>query len=256
MPQPDKLPLSVVMITYNAERTLHQTLASVVDWVGEVVLIDSGSTDATPTIARQFGCRFIHHPFTGYGPQKQVAIASAVHDWVLLLDADEAFDESLQRAVQQSFRVIPADTMAFSLPRSLVFLGRTLRYSGENRRPVLRLFNRRHGRVNDASVHESVEVAGSVITLSGELRHDSYASLHEYIDKLNHYTSLSAASMARNGRRSPVWTLPFRFLFTFLSIYVFKGGFLDGFPGFAWAFLSAVYPVIKYTKLYELNREP
>ncbi|MBC8156307.1 MAG: glycosyltransferase family 2 protein [Bacteroidetes bacterium] len=254
MHQPDKLPLSVVMITYNAERTLHQTIASVVDWAGEVVLVDSGSTDATPAIAQRFGCRVHHHPFAGYGPQKQFAIAQASHDWVLLLDADECVDETLQRAIQQVFADPPADTLAFSLPRSLVFLGRTLRHSGENRRPVVRLFNRRYGRVNAALVHEAVAVAGSVVPLRGELLHDSYASLHEYIDKLNQYTSLSAENMARAGRRSPVWTLPFRFVFTFLSIYVIKGGFLDGFPGFAWAFLSATYPVIKYIKLYDLSR--
>ncbi len=253
MHQLAKLPLSVVMITYNAERTLHQTLASVIDWAGEVVVVDSGSTDATLLIAGRLGCQVYRHPFAGYGPQKQFAIAQATHDWVLLLDADESLDDSLQEAVRQSFAVTPADTLAFSVPRSLVFLGCTLQHSGENRRPIVRIFNRHQGRVSDAAVHETVAVAGPVVALTGELRHDSYASLHEYIDKLNQYTSLGAETMARAGRRSPVWTLPFRFLFTFLSIYVFKGGFLDGFPGFAWAFLSATSPVIKYTKLYEIQ---
>lgn len=254
MPQPVTLPLSVVIITYNAERTLYQTLASVMDWAGEVVIVDSGSTDATLVIAQQCGCHVYHHPFAGYGPQKQVAIAKATYDWVMLLDADEACDVALQLAVQQVFADCPPDTTAFTVPRSLVFLGRVLRHSGQNRRPVLRLFNRRHGGVNNAPVHEAVEVAGPVVALTGELRHDSYASLHEYIDKLNQYTSLSADELARAGRQPPIWTLPFRFLFTLLSIYVLKGGFLDGFPGFIWAFLSAAYPVIKYTKLYEMRQ--
>ncbi len=251
---PARLPISVVIITYNAERTLHQTVASVIDWADEVVIVDSGSTDATLTIAQQVGCQLYHHAFAGYGPQKQFAIRQATHDWVLLLDADEVVDLALKESIRQAFEQPPANTTAFSLPRSLMFLGRTLQYSGENRRPVIRIFNRQFGGVNDATVHETVNVAGPVVSLTGELHHDSYASLQDYLDKLNRYTSLSAEAKARAGHRSPVWTLPFRFIFTFLSIYVFKGGVLDGFPGFAWAFLSASYPVIKYTKLYELTR--
>ncbi len=254
MAPPATLPLSVVLITYNAERTLHQTLTAVIDWAGEVIIVDSGSTDATLTIARQFGCHVYHHPYTGQGPQKQVAVAKATHDWVLLLDADETCDAVLQQAIQWAFADQPNRTTAFTLPRSLVFLGRLMQHSGQNRRPILRLFNREHGRVNDAADHETIETSGPVVALRGELRHDSYASLHDYLDKLNLYTSRGAEAMARAGRRPPVWVLPFRFLFTFLLIYVVKGGFLDGFPGFIWAFLSAVSPIVKYTKLYELNR--
>lgn len=254
MALPAKLPLSVVMITYNAERTLHQTLTAVVDWAGEVVIVDSGSTDATLIIAQQFGCHVYHHPYAGQGPQKQVAVAKATHDWVLLLDADEACDAALQQAIQQVFAGHPNNTTAFTLPRSLVFLGRLMRYSGQNRRAILRLFNREYGRVNDAADHETVETSGPIVALRGELRHNSYASLRDYLDKLNLYTSRGAEHMAQAGRRPIVWVLPFRFLFTFLLIYVAKGGFLDGFPGFVWAFLSAVSPIVKYTKLYELNR--
>lgn len=245
----------MVLITYNAERTLRQTLTSVIDWADEVIIVDSGSTDATLTIAEQFGCHVSYHPYAGQGPQKQVAVAKATHDWVLLLDADEACDVALQQAIQQVFAAPLNSTTAFTIPRSLVFLGQLMQYSGQNRRPILRLFNRQHGSVNNAADHEKIETSGPVVALRGELYHDSYASLRDYLDKLNLYTSRGAEKLAHDGYRSIVWILPFRFLFTFLLIYVGKGGFLDGFPGFIWSLLSAMSPIIKYTKLYELNRK-
>ena len=183
-----------------------------------------------------------------------MAVAKANHDWVLLLDADEACDATLQRSIRQTFAGHPNHTTAFALPRSLVFLGRLMQYSGQNRRPIVRLFNREYARVNDAADHEKIETTGPIVALRGELRHDSYASLRDYLDKLNVYTSRSAEILAHAGRRPAVWVLPFRFLFTFLLIYIVRGGFLDGFPGFIWAFLSAVSPIVKYTKLYEMNR--
>lgn len=251
--EPTKIPLSVVIITLNAERTLLQTLTSVIDWAGEVVVVDSGSTDATLTIARIMGCQIYHRTFDGYGPQKQFAVEQALNDWVLLLDADEVVDEALQQEIWRAMVTPPAEDQAFSVSRRLVFMGRAMRHVGESHKPLVRLFNRKGAKVSSALVHEQVEVSGDLVPLSGLLWHYSYGSLHEYLEKLNRYTTIGAGEMIKAGRYQTRWLLPFRFVWTFLSIYVFKGGFLDGFAGFTWALFSAIYPVAKYTKLHELR---
>lgn len=246
-----KSTLSVVIITLNAERTLDQTLRSVTDWVDEIVLVDSGSTDATLNIAQTYGCRIISHRFDGFGAQKQFAVEQATNDWVLLLDADEIPDITLQSAVQQLFTKTLDARQSFSLSRSLVFMGKTLHHSGEHNRPVVRLFNRRHTRISDALVHETVLTKGPVTLLSGTLWHDSYGSLHDYISKMNHYTSLNARQSGKKPRPQGPLDVSARFAFKFVKVYFIKGSILDGLPGFVWAFFSAVYPVLKYVKLQE-----
>lgn len=246
-----KPPLSVVIITLNAERTLAQTLQSVNTWADEIVLVDSGSTDATLSVARSYGCRILHHRFDGFGTQKQFAVNQATHNWVLLLDADEVLDATLQHTIQQTLNQNPDTTQSFSLPRSLVFMGKPLQHGGEFNRPVVRLFNRQHARVSDALVHETVITTGPVSMLSGVLWHDSYGSLHEYIAKMNQYTSLNARQSGKRPRRRGPLDVSVRFAFKFVKVYFFKGSILDGLPGFVWAFFSAVYPVLKYSKQQE-----
>ncbi len=244
-------PLSVVIITLNAERTLAQTLTSVVGWANEIVLVDSGSTDNTLNIARTYGCRILHRRFDGFGRQKQYAVSQATNDWVLLLDADETPDDILQGTIQQTLTGNPDSSHSFGLPRSLVFMGKTLQYGGEHNRPVVRLFNRQHAHISDALVHETVMTNGSVFTLPGTLWHDSYGSLHDYVAKMNHYTSLNARQSGKKMPRQGPLDVSARFAFKFVKVYLFKGSILDGLPGFVWAFFSAVYPVLKYTKQYE-----
>jgi glycosyltransferase involved in cell wall biosynthesis len=247
--------LSVVLITLNAERTLPRTLASVANWADEIVLVDSGSTDATLDIAHSYGCRVLHRSFDGFGAQKQFAVDQATHDWVLLLDADETPDEALKRSIMDVLRQPPDPQQGFCLPRSLVFMGQLLRHGGEQNRPVLRLFNRQHAHISPALVHESVVTTGPVTVLQGTLWHDSYGSLHEYITKMNQYTSLNARQMGGRQRKQGALEVSVRFGFKFVKVYLLKGSFRDGLPGFVWAFFSAVYPVLKYTKLYEATQK-
>lgn len=250
-----KIPLSVVIITLNAERTLAKTLKSVNEWANEIVLVDSGSTDDTLKIARIYGCRILHHHFDGFGSQKQFAIDQAANDWILLLDADETPDSTLQNAIKQTLTENPDTDQCFSLPRSLVFMGKPLRYGGEKNKPVLRLFNRRHAHVTNALVHESIVSEGPATRLAGTLWHDSYGSLHEYVAKMNLYTSLNAQQLGYVHLTQGPLDVSVRFLFRFVKVYLFKLSILDGLPGFVWAFFSAVYPVLKYVKLYEQASE-
>ena len=190
--------VSAVLITRDAERLLAEVLAAL-GWCDETLVVDSGSTDRTVAIAQAHGARVIRRPFDGFGPQKQFAAEQAAHDWVLAIDADEIISPELAREIQATLHAVGAGTVrdvAFEIPRSLVFLGRLMRYGGEHRTPQLRLFDRRHGRYTPALVHERVVVDGPIGRLRCEMLHDSYAGLDDYFEKFNRYTTAAAQMLA------------------------------------------------------------
>lgn len=256
MQPPSLPPVSAVLITFNAARLLAAVLESV-RWCDEIVVVDSGSTDQTLTIAQQYGCRIMHRDFDGFGPQKQFAVSLARNHWVLALDADEIITPELGREIQQKVGEAVAGkdaSRAFTVPRTLIFLGRLMRYGGEHKQPQLRLFDKRYGNYNAAPVHETIEINGPVGRLTHEMLHDSYASLHDYFGKFNQYTTAGAEAMASRGKKGTKGAVILRFPLTFLKEYFLKLNVLNGYPGFVWSLFSALYPVAKYAKLREIQQ--
>ena len=147
-------PLSVVVITFNNADTLERCLAAA-DWADEIVVLDSGSTDATVDIAARHGARIATHPFDDYGPQKQRAIDSASHDWILNLDADEVLSPGTREVIEEA--LIAPDVAGFRLPRRERMFW-SVQHPKSWRNGHLRLFDRRRGRMNNVPVHAAVEV--------------------------------------------------------------------------------------------------
>lgn len=243
--------LSITLITLNSEKTLKSVLEAV-SWADEIVLVDSGSTDKTLEIARQFNAKIVYRAFDGYGSQKNFATSQASNDWILSLDDDEVLTHELQQEIQ-NLSLSTTDYDGFKIPRSLIFLGKLLKFSGEYKRLTLRLFNRKYGNWNAAYVHESVEVSGKIGILKHQILHDSYRDLTDYFNKFNKYTSLGAKTLAERGKAASSLKIISRFPTTFLKIYLLKGSCLDGYAGFMWALLTAINPVVKYAKLKEMN---
>jgi glycosyltransferase involved in cell wall biosynthesis len=249
--------LSVVIITLNEEAKILRTLESAKPIADEIVVVDSMSDDATVRICREFGCKVFQRKFDGYGNQKQFAVDQASGDWVLSLDADEVVTAELQQEIKAMFADKAGSGSsglphpAYRIPRSLHFMGRVLRHSGVGNEYLLRLFDRTRGGFTRVAVHEEIEVKGSVGTLRGHLIHYSYRDISHHLDKINTYTSLAAADYEKNGRSfSKLW-VALKFPVSFFSFYVIKGGFLDGYPGFMWSFLAAVYGSLKIAKTIE-----
>ena len=163
MQTPCRATVSVAIITLNEETNLPRTLASV-NWADEIVIVDSGSTDATRDIAQSYGARFAAEPWSGFAMQKNLAISLCTSDWVLSLDADESVSPELAASIQKALASPPSQT-AYALRRRNFFLGRWIRHGGYYPDAKLRLFARGQATFRETPVHETIAFAGTITTL-------------------------------------------------------------------------------------------
>ncbi len=250
--------LSVVIITYNEEANIGRTLQSVqplvADGKGEIIVVDSGSTDRTVEIAKSFGAKVFVEEWKGFAAQKNSAIDKAGNNWVLSLDADEEVSSRLADNVSAVLKAPSAS--GFYIPRQNMFLGRWMLHGGFWPDPKLRLFDRSSGRFEDRSVHEDVQLRGSSAELIGPLIHYSYPTLSDYIEHMNRYSSLGAEMVVAKGKvRFSFVNIVLRPMFTFIYNYFFRLGFLDGREGLLLHLYHAVYVSWKYAKAWELSRK-
>lgn len=253
MPEKTPLPLSVVLITLNAASQLQACLNSVQGWVGEIIVVDSGSTDGTVALAEAAGAQVIQQTWLGFGPQKQFAVEQATYDWVLCLDADERVSDTLRISLFALFAGEPTEA-AYYFPRCNRFMGRYLRHGEGYPDWSLRLFDRRHARWSEDAVHEKVLVQGGAVgTLQGDLLHDSAESLASYLTKQNRYTTLAAEEALARGKRASAGRLFLSPLVRFIKFYVLRQGFRDGVPGLVHIGIGCFNSFCKYAKMRELS---
>ncbi|MBK7552004.1 MAG: glycosyltransferase family 2 protein [Syntrophaceae bacterium] len=248
------MPLSVAIITKNEAANLTGCLESVA-FAGQVVVVDSGSDDGTPEIARGFGCDVFIEDWKGFGRQKQAAIDRCREPWVLVLDADERIPPETQAAIRAVVSAGGEAAQGYSFPRKNFFQGRWIRHMGWWPDRITRLFRRGMGRMTDVPVHEAVEVDGRVVPLESPIEHFTESRLSEVLKKIDRYSTLAAEEAFREGRRSSVWGALARAELTFIQNYVLRLGFLDGSQGLVLSVTDAVNKFFKYAKLSELNRQ-
>jgi len=246
------VPLSVTIITRNAGTLLQRCLESAA-FADEIVVVDSGSTDQTVEIATRRGARVLQKDWLGFGPQKQLAVEAAAHDWVLCLDADEQVSDALRSSILDELRA-PRGAV-YELARRNRFLGRWLRHGEGYPDWCVRLFDRRQARWSDDPVHEKVVAAGPVQRLAGDLLHESAESLERYLEKQSRYTTLQAAELHARGRRAGAAQLLLAPLARFVKFYFLRLGFLDGIPGLVHVCIGCMNSFSKYAKLIALQRE-
>ncbi len=248
---PDKLPLTVAVIALNAASQIGELLESV-RFADEVLVVDSGSTDATAQIAASHGARVVHKDWLGFGRQKQFAVSQARHDWVLCLDVDERVSPELAASIARAL----ADTRykAWRMPRRNRFLGAWLAHGEGYPDWTLRLFHRAHASWSNDEVHEAVLTTAQVGRLSGDLLHDSAEDVATYMAKQYRYSTLHAEALYRQGVRAGYGRLFASPLARFIKFYFFKLGFLDGGPGFAHVVIGCNNTFHKYLKLIERQK--
>jgi glycosyltransferase involved in cell wall biosynthesis len=251
--------LSVALITLNEEANLSRTLDSVMPLVsdgnGEIIVVDSGSTDRTLEIARSYGARTFVEPWEGFAAQKNSTMEKASGDWVLQLDADEALEPALAEEINATIQQNSA-AVGFWIPRKNFFLGRWIKHGGFYPDPKLRLIRRSAGKFEEYGAHPTLKVNGPTGRLKHALIHNAYPTLRGYLDHMNSYSSSGAqVAVAKGHRGFSVSNIVLRPKLTFLYNYIFRLGFLDGREGFLLHFYHAIYVSWKYAKAWELGRE-
>lgn len=244
--------LSVIVITRNEEASIRRCLESV-KWADEIIVLDSGSTDGTVAICREYTSGVHQTDWPGFGPQKNRALDYATREWILALDADEWITPASRAEIAGA--MARTDVAAFRLPRLSSFCGRFMRHSGWWPDHVVRLFRRGAARFSADAVHERVIVDGRTGTLREPLMHETFVDLDELLAKMNNYSTLSAQDMQREGKRAGLPTAVARATWAFVRTYFLRGGFLDGREGFMLAVATAEGTYYRYAKLLLLQKK-
>jgi len=244
--------LSVIIITKNEAHDIRACLESVI-WADEIIVLDSGSTDNTLAIAREFTAN-VHSAtdWQGFGVQKNRALSYATGDWVLSLDADERVSPDLRVEIEQALR--SENRFVFTMPRLSSYCGRFIRHSGWWPDRVARLFKRGYAGFSQDLVHERLVFSEKPGLLKSPLLHITYQDLNEVIAKINHYSSLGAQNAYDKGKRGSLCRAITHGLWAFLRTYLLRAGFLDGAEGLMLAISNAEVTYYRYLKLYYLNQ--
>jgi glycosyltransferase involved in cell wall biosynthesis len=287
-PPPGSVPVSVIVPTLNESKNLPRCLDHLA-WADEVVVIDSGSTDDTVAIARRYGARVIDFKWNGQWPKKRnwaLRHAELTHPWILMVDADEWIVPELAAEIAEAIKT--DHYVGYWVNRRFIFMGRWLKHCGYYPSWNLRLVKRGYGEFErltgvedtgsgDNEVHEHVVPRGPVAQLKHDMLHFAFPSIHVFVEKHNRYSNWEAAVQLRHAggatgerarsvvvgnaeltSRRKLKTisryLPFRPTLRFLYSYVWKLGCLDGWPGFVFCRLLAMYEFLSVAKFYEMRQ--
>lgn len=241
--------LSVIIITKNEAENIRACLESVA-WADEIVVVDSGSTDATVKICQELGAKVHVHDWQGFGMQKNRALSYATHEWVFSIDADERVTPELQA---QLINAMESESKhGFYVPRLSQFCGKFIRHSGWYPDYVLRLFKKSAGCFSDDMVHERVILKGNAGRLPSPLLHYSYLNEADVRRKTAQYAQAGAMQMLKNGKTATLADAPLRAGWAFIRTYFLRLGLLDGIAGFNIALMNFRTTYLKYRLLQAL----
>lgn len=243
--------VSVVIITHNEENRLEPALKSVEGVASEIIVVDSFSQDATVKIAKDYTHKVYQRKWLNYSDQKNFANSKVNHPWILSLDADERLSPELREEILTLKQGEP-DCAAFSMPRQVWYLGRWIRHSGWYPDRKIRLFRRDISRWEGEYVHEQLVVDGGVEKLKGRIYHFTYKNIADHISRINRFSGLGAQKLYAKQKKARWYHLLVLPFFKFVKSYVWKAGFLDGFPGFVISVLNGYAIFTRYAKLKEI----
>ena len=246
--------ISIIVITKNEADDIRECLKSI-SWADEIIILDSGSSDDTVKIAREFSkLVYISQDWQGFGIQKNRALAYATHNWVLSIDADERITPELRTEIQKAIAE-PNSNSGFRIPRSSSYCGKFMRHSGWSPDYVVRLFRKDSGKFSENIVHESLVINGNIGTLNYPIRHYAFSDLEEVLDKINRYSSAGATQKLNQGKRSSLGKAVRHGLWAFMRTFFIQAGFLDGREGFMLAVSNAEGVYYRYLKLMYLQEK-
>lgn len=245
--------ISVYIIAFNEAEKVRATIESV-RWADEIIVVDSWSTDGTADIAQSMGTRVVQVDFTGFGDLRNKAIEACSHEWILSIDADERCTPEVEAEVRSIINT-PSSNDVWRVPRRNYFMGRWIRHSGwypNFRQP--QLFRRGSMTYDLKPVHEGyvLHTGKPIGTLKNAIWQFPFKNMAEVMHKANRYSSLGAEKIVH--KKITMGSAMVHGLWAFMKHYVFKLGFLDGWPGFVIALGNFEGTFYRYVKALETQQ--
>lgn len=245
--------ITAIIPTFNEEMHIEEAIKSV-SFADEIIVIDSYSTDNTGALVKKYNVTFIQREFDDFSSQKNFAIEKAKYDWICLLDADERIPDILKNEILETVAK-SNEVVAFWIYRSNIFMNRIIKHGGWQNDKVIRLFRKDSCRYNGKLVHEEIKTEGKVGYLKNKIIHDSYKGIDNVISKRNKYAELQAKTLYNKGLKPNAFHFLMKPTFRFVKHYFIQKGFLDGFPGFIISFMYFYTVLMRYVKLWLMNRK-
>ena len=249
---PEKVPISVYVLTRNNRRTIERCLRSL-QWVEELVVVDSFSTDGTYELCQQYTDKVYRQEWKGHRDQYQYAARLTTKDWIMFVDADEEVPPELAEEIRTELNGKPMAFDGFFVYRRTRYLGKWIRYGGWYPDGEIRLYRRDKG-LWEGGLHAKVVVEGNVGTLKNQYLHYTYQDISDQISTIDKYSQIAAEDLVREGKKFSFFKLLFHPPFRFIKEYLFKSGFRDGLPGLIIVVSTMYYVFIKYAKHWELEQ--
>lgn len=245
--------ISVVIITFNEEKNIARCIKSVEGVADEILVVDSCSSDKTVEISKSLGAKVISQPFLGYAEQKNFANAQASFDYILSLDADEALSPKLRAELLKAKETLSPENV-YEMKRLTNYCGTWIHHSGWYPDRKIRLFHKTKAHWGGGAVHEKLFFSSDVIIrrIDVDILHYSYYSLEEHVKQLDKFSSIAAKELFENNKKVSLFKLVSSSATRFLSHYIWKLGFLDGYAGYRIARMEGYASFLKYAKLREL----
>lgn len=246
----NKARVSAVLIVKDEQDKLPKCLASL-SWADEIIVLDSGSSDRTLEIAKEFGAIVsVRRDWEGFGTQRRRAESLATGDWIFMIDADERVSPELERNIQST--VAKNIYGIYEVNRLTWCFGRFMRHSHLYPDWIPRLYPKGLANFDDTRVHERLRNPKNVLTyrLAGDLLHYGYDNVHDVTKKASHYAQEWAMERAAKGYKGSMFSAYGRSLWCFLRMYVLSGGFLDGRQGLLMSIMMSYATFLKYADLW------
>lgn len=244
------IPASVYIITKDAARHLRRALESVADFA-EIIVLDSGSSDETCAIAREYTDKVIFQEWLGFSRQKTRALSLCRHEWVLNLDADEEVSSELRAEIVQTINENAVDALSIPFDDRFCF---SPNHAWVQRVSKVRFFRKSVAHYGDETVHEGVSIDGRVVTTRGVIVHYGESSIAVKVDKNNFYSSLRSAQDFQGGRSVSAGKILVAFPLAFWRSYLLRRQCFNGMNGFIASMINGFYAFLKAAKLYESRR--
>lgn len=245
--------LTAVIITHNEARNIRRCIESLDGVADEIIVVDSFSTDATPSICKGLGVQFHQREWKGYSLQKNYGNGLASNDHILSIDADEAISDELKKSILEAKN--RDGHYNYSFNRLTNYCGKWIKHSGWYPDTKIRMFNRVDADWR-GTVHEKLTVDPKTVKkLKGDLLHYSYYEVSEHVAQTDRFATLAAKELQEKGASPSLLKMIFSPCMKFLKFYVLRSGFLDGTAGWKIATISAHGTYLKYARHYKEMRK-